>query len=91
MTAHTVMAREGRVFLVKVHMQYLPKLPTVTLAIHCNPSLMADSEPMKQNTQVDGNILKAGGLHSYNKVFLWMCPEALRKAWCIFRKEPDHF
>lgn len=63
--------------LVKVLMQSLPRLPTVTLAIQCNPSLIADSEPMEQNTQVDGNIFKAGGLHSRNKIFPWIVPRKL--------------
>lgn len=74
-TAQAVVAQEGSVSLVKVHMQSLLRLDTATLVIQGNPSRdVADSEPVEQNTQVNGNVLKAGGLHSYNKVLPWIFP-----------------
>lgn len=74
-TAQAMVAQEGSVSLVKVHMQSLLRLDTATLVIQGNPSLdVADSEPVEQNIQVDGNVLKAGGLHSYNKVLPWIFP-----------------
>lgn len=71
-TSQAVVAQEGSVSLVKVHML---RLDTATLVIQGNPSLdVTDSEPVEQYIQVDGNVLKAGGLHSYNKVLPWIFP-----------------